>query len=418
MQTLIGCPTLEAQERAILTLIGSAPRVIANGDGRLTLSAGSRTMVIERDTAPLPPQPVDPWRGTPLLAGTKWVLGGIDGAWGNLKGRTLTFEADRWLLASPCGTRGGAWRQTGDRIVADAPDPAPAVSCAAEAAAMDASLVAMIEADPRFVTGPNGEILIGGGGHWVTGDGPRAQLKDDVPLAGTWRIVAIDEAPPAGEGPLQVEFGPSDYSGTTGCNSFQGVYIAHSRRFFSDPPIRTQRACGGPLDAQEKRIAGLLANGPRVAFAGNGDILLVDEGGSLRLSRQTAAGSSPPVGRLWRGEPLEAELIRLDGRPLQSRPSDPVTRLRLSAQRFDINTGCGRFGGIWRVRSGELEFLTDPEPPPEGACAGALAERLSTFSRLFNGRAQVLIGPNGELILAGEQHWLTGRVRRPSTTRR
>jgi heat shock protein HslJ len=373
-------------------------------------------MLLERNPAGLPPQPRDPWEGTPVLAGTSWVLSSLDGAWNDAaaRGRVLTFDADRWTLTSPCGPRTGPWRQEGQRVIAEAPAPASAPSCAPEAAAADARLLAMLDADPRFVTGPNGEILLGGGGHWAAGEGPRPRLLSDVPLGGTFSIVEVDGAAPAGA--PQIEFRPSDYSGSNGCNGLQGLFLAHSGRFFSDPPIQTQRACGGKISAQERRISSLLSGGPRVAFAGNGDIFLVDQAGSLRLRRETAAGSSPPVGRLWRGEPLEVELIRLDGKPLQARYSDPETRLRLSAQRFDIEGACGRFGGIWRIRAGELKFLTDAEPPPTGACA--LAERLTTFSRLFNGRARTLVGPSNEFILAGEGHWLTGRIVRPSAKRR
>ena len=102
----------------------------------------------------------------------------------------------------------------------------------------------------------------------------------------------------------------------------------------------------------------------------------------------------------------------LDVSPLHTHYGEPTMRLRLSAQRFDVETGCGRFGGIWRRQEGALQFFTDPEPPPGGACAGALVRRLATFSRLFNGRARVLIGASGELLLAGEDHWLAGRVLR------
>lgn len=415
-QTLVGCPNLEAQERAIIGLLGSGPRVTRGSDRRLTLTAPGGTMLLERNPAGPPPHPRDRWEGTPVLAGTTWVLSGIDDAWNDAaaRGRVLTFDADRWSLTSPCGARTGPWRQEGQRVIAEAPAPASARPCPSEAAAVDARLLAMLDADPRFVTGPNGEILLGGGGHWAAGEGPRPRLLSDVPLGGMFSIVEVDGAPPAGE--PRIDFRPSDYAGSNGCNSVQGLFLAHSGRFFSDPPMQTERACDGSLAAQERRISNLLSAGPRVAFAGNGDIFLVDPSGSLRLRRETAAGSSPPVGRLWRGEPLEVEIVRLDGKPLQARPGDPGTRLRLGAQRFDIHGGCGRLGGIWRIRAGELEFLTDAEPPPEGACA--LAERLPAFSRLFNGRARTLIGPSGEFILAGEGHWLTGRLTRSASKRR
>lgn len=415
MQTAIGCGDLTAQEEAITGLIAASPRLSRNADGSLTLADGRRTMVLRRDPGlgQIPPAP--PWSGTAVLAGTSWTIGGVDGRWlRDGQRRLLRFEAERWSLTGPCGPMGGEWRQRGDAIVATA---APATrTCPAEAAALDSAIAASLSAGPRFVTGPNGEILIGGGGHWLTGERPRTPLADDAPLlAGNWRIVGIDGAPPLAGTEPRIAFGPTGYSGSAGCNGLQGYYLAHARHFFSPPPTQTEMACG-PVSAQEERVGKVLVASPRIALAGDDELALVAENGSLRLTRD---GATPwaPEGRPWTGAPLEAELTMLNALPLQNHYSEPETRLRLSAQRFDIETGCGRFGGIWRRRDGQLEFFTDPEPDPSGACAGALARHLPLFSRLFNGPARVMIGASGELLIAGEHHWLAGRVLRPSRRR-
>jgi hypothetical protein len=99
----------------------------------------------------------------------------------------------------------------------------------------------------------------------------------------------------------------------------------------------------------------------------------------------------------------------IDGHPLRDHYSQPEVKLRLSAQRFDMDAGCGHFGGVWRVRQGDLHFFADAEREPQGACAGGLAKRIFEFNRLFNGRGRILIGTSGELIIAGERNWLIGR---------
>src|SRR5688500_5393044 len=129
-------------------------------------------------------------------------------------------------------------------------------------------------------------------------------------------------------------------------------------------------ACG-PVSAQEARVGLLLTASPSIALGEEDELALVSETGSLRL-RRNGATTWAPEGRPWAGEPLQAELTMLGALALRNRISEPETRLRLSAQRFDIATGCGRLGGIWRRRDGALEFLTDPEPEPSRACAGAL----------------------------------------------
>jgi heat shock protein HslJ len=411
MQTAIGCSALEAQERAIIGLVTASPAVSLAPEGRLTLSAAGRNIVLERD----PAGPVAPARDEPpaILAGSAWTIGSIDGGWlADGVRRTLSFEAETWTLSGPCGTRSGGWRQEGDRIrplgqVSATPSP-----CTAEAARLDAAAAAVMGSTARFATGPNGEILIGGGGHWIGGERPREALGDDAPLlAGSWRIERIGGAAPAGE--PRIAFGPAGYGGTTGCNAFQGQYLAHRRRLFAGPALRTEQGCG-ELTAQEERIVALLAAAPGIARAAAGGLVLADGRGRLHLSRLSSSAPAVPQGRPWRGEPLTAELTWLDGAPLRTGSAEPALRLRLSAQRFDIEAGCGRLGGIWRRRGDALEFLTDAERRPEGACAGALSGRLSALMRLFNGPFRATVGANRELLIAGDEHWLAGYSDPPS----
>ncbi|HEX8364221.1 MAG TPA: META domain-containing protein [Allosphingosinicella sp.] len=421
-QTAIGCGDLTAQEDAIIGILTGSPSVSAAADGRLTLGSARGTILLRRAADGAPARPAEE-EGPALLAGTRWTIASVDGRrLPESARRSLAFEAESWSLAGPCGATGGAWRQQGDRIDAR-PEPAEARACGPDAAALDAALAATLAARPRFATGANGEILIGGGGHWATGERPRAALLDEAPLlAGTWRIVAIDGAAPAAGSAPQIAFGPSGHSGSAGCNAFQSYHLAHARRLFAPPPVATERGCG-PLAAQEARVLSLLAGAPRIARGGDGEIALVDARGGLRLRREAAAAAWAPAGRLWTGTPLQAELTMLDGVPLQAHNSQPAARLRLSAQRFDIASGCGRIGGIWRRPRepggpGEIELLTDAEPPPAGACAGVLAGRLDALMRLLNGRARILIGASGELVVAGERHWLIGRVTPPARPRR
>lgn len=412
MQTLIGCGELTAQEDSIVGLVTASPRLTLAPGGALILAAAGRTMELRRTTpvAAQQPRPAEP---PPLLAGTEWMIGGVDGRWlEQAERRWLRFEADRWTLQGGCGRRTGEWRQSGDRIHARL-SPGAAETCTGAEAAIDDAVAAMLESHPRFTTGPNGEILIGGGGHWVAGERPRPMLADESSLlAGSWRIASIDGGAPVAPDSTRIAFGPTGFQGSAGCNSFSAPYLAHARRLFAPPPVATQMACGDGRSEQERRVLALLASAPRIARTEGDGIALVDAAGGLVLVRNASgAGRSDPGGGLWSGQNLRAELTMLNGVPLQRRPGDPVTTLRLSVQRFDIDSGCGRIGGIWRRGfAGALELLTDPERPPGGACAGPLAEHLPVFSRLLNGPTRIIIGTNGELILAGEHHWLVGRV--------
>ena len=410
MQSAMGCGDLTAQEEAIIRLIAESPRLSLAADGRLTLTDGRRSMLLAR----LPEAaPAEPWTGPLVLAGTSWGLSAIDGQSRlGAEQRTLSFEAERWSLTGPCGRSAGSWRQRGNSIVARAEIRASA--CSASVAEAEEALFDLLESRPRFATGPNGEFLIGGGGHWAVGDRPRQGLGDDsARLQGAWQIVAINGSPPLGGRGVQLNFGATGYSGSAGCNSLQGYYLAHARRFHSAPPMQTEMACGGGLGEQEETVGRILTSSPALAL-GDQDILdLVGERGRLRLRR---SGDSPwaPEGRSWNGEALDVELTMLGGRPLQGHYSEPVTHLRLSERRFDISSGCGRFGGVWRRGEGQFEFFTDAAPEPSGNCAGALASRLREFMRQFNGPARIQIGASGEFLMASERVWLAGRVLRPS----
>ena len=416
MQTAIGCGALSDQESAIISLVTASPTVSPGADGTLTLSVGRRSLLLRRDRGSSPvPAPAE-WSGTRILAGTHWRIDEVDGrrlAEGAV--RTLRFEADRWSLTSPCGSTGGLWRQQDNVIVARAAEVSGA--CAPEAEAIDSAIAALLSAQPAFATGPNGEILIAGDGHKVVGERPRSGLADNSALlAGSWRILAIDGAPPVPSSGSRIAFTPTGYSGSASCNAFQGQYLAHARRFFSAQPIQTEMACIGIVADQEAKVTAILSAAPAIGLAGPDELELVAATGRLRLHRD-GPGAGTPEARLWDGEPLRGELTMLGGTPLQLHHAEPKSRLSLSADRFDVEAGCGRIGGVWRRSDGQLEFFTDAEPEPSGECAGALRRRLHDFMRLFNGPARVLIGPSGELLIAGEQQWLEGRVVRPARRR-
>jgi hypothetical protein len=187
----------------------------------------------------------------------------------------------------------------------------------------------------------------------------------------------------------------------------QGHFLAHGRRLFAAPPLRTEIGCPGPLRVQEEVIASLLASAPRIALGADGEIALVHGAGSLRLRREAPAAPFSPAGGIWTGTPLRAELTSLGGTPLRRLSNEPAIHLSLSGRRWDIQTGCGRLSGVWRrEEAGAFGLFTDPGPDSRTPCSPA-AENLHRF---FNGRARILVGPSGELLIAGEETFLAGRV--------
>lgn len=414
-QTVMGCGDLTAQEKAVTGIFWGSPRIALSEAGTLTLTGDKHRLVLSRDPSLDVAQPAaSADGGPPVLAGSTWVIHSIDGhsiiAPGRENGRRLRLEAESWSGSAACATLSGPWRQQEDRILLSGAIATTEQLCPPADAAIDRKLAEIMAAGPRFVTGPNGEILIAGGGHWLAGDRLRDAMSDQSSLvAGAWRIAAIDGRPPAEGTDPALAFGPSGYTGTTGCNSILGLFLAHGRRLFTAPGPQTQQGCGA-LTRQEERITRLLGASPSIALAGEGRIALVDRFGMLVLRRDSGAGDVRYVPRaLPAPTTLRAELYSLDGVPLRHRAADPESRIRLAPNRWELRLGCIDLGGVLRRSGGTMHFFTDARPLPAPGCAETLRPGLM---KMMNSEARALVGTNGELLIAGPEHWLVGQVER------
>lgn len=178
-QTVMGCGDMTAQEDAITGLLQISPQVSLRADGTAALTGGDKSMVLRRD-----PTLSKGWRGVMTgrpyrLAGTNLRIRSIDGRWltprSQEDSRPLSFKAGQWSGRAACAMLSGSWRQDGDRIVLTEPTVTTEQLCPPAEAEIDAALGALLEARPRFAVGPNGKILIAGGGHWLVGEAERGR---------------------------------------------------------------------------------------------------------------------------------------------------------------------------------------------------------------------------------------------------
>ncbi|QJU58391.1 META domain-containing protein [Sphingomonas sp. AP4-R1] len=181
-QTLIGCmPPLQKQEMILDAVMRAAPDVIATERGRLTFSGGGHRLEIVRQVeisrAPFDGPP-------PSLSGARFLIMSVDGTYLTPRNqrdrRPLAFDATRWQSRPVCNVISGGWRQSGSTINAAVEDRRPS-RCDGVGAAIDTAVTVLFAAEPRFALGPNGEILIAGGGHWLVAE--RDPLKQ-VPRTG------------------------------------------------------------------------------------------------------------------------------------------------------------------------------------------------------------------------------------------
>jgi len=166
--TLVGCHDERGrQETALSKLMFARPRVIAAGEGRLRLEAGGNFVELERTG----PHPERPYGSTPDLAGTRWRIVMMDGqeASPTPAGRFLQFGKGTWQGTASCATLSGTWRLEGDRIKVGEQIATTEQLCRADFARIDESFAALMRSGPRYVVGPNGELLLAGGGHAMAG---------------------------------------------------------------------------------------------------------------------------------------------------------------------------------------------------------------------------------------------------------
>jgi heat shock protein HslJ len=332
-----GCAHLAAQERAILSIASSGPKVALQGPAEATLSSATGSLRLRRETVPEPDAtPAAPM----LLAGTEWEVGSIDGRpVGELNRRDrarLSFDADRWTINAGCSLLKGPWRQSGSAVVMEIVSKPPS-ACSPTSKAEDASIRAMVAAGPRFVVGPNRELVMGGGDHWLTGRfAHEREGKAATMLIGEWRVTAIGGAAvKAMRQPPSVIFGKSSYAVWDGCNHTEGVSLVVGGQLFTrGSGMSTIANC--TKDQKEARVPAIVGSNPRIAKTESGGLVLAAPSGTLRLTRKSTRnfGTREEVGLR---RPRNMTLLR------------PSARLALqSGGRFAVELACGRVEGSWR----------------------------------------------------------------------
>lgn len=167
--TAMACPgEIGDQEAAISKLFFARPRVSALGADRLRLKSDEHLVELQRQGLnhgqEVPTGPVE-------LTGTSWRISMMDGQEASTEpsGRFLRFGSGTWQGMASCATLSGTWRREGDRIRVGRQIVTTEQLCPAKFAAIDEAFAALMRSDPRYLVGPNGEILIAGGGHALAG---------------------------------------------------------------------------------------------------------------------------------------------------------------------------------------------------------------------------------------------------------
>lgn len=109
------------------------------------------------------------------------------------------------------------------------------------------------------------------------------------PIAGEWRVTAINGEPTGPGGPYRMRFEPGRVSGQLGCNHFGGDYRLSGEVITTGAVAMTEMACAPATDgpdpmAMEARGAAILSRPMRMRWSGD-RLRLSNEAGQIDLTR-------------------------------------------------------------------------------------------------------------------------------------
>ncbi len=389
MSNQMGCGApLAGQDEAVHGLLANGPTIVFTGGDRVTLATPRHRVELRRagstpSRRSAPPRP---------LIGTRWTFRGLDGTslapTARGQAPALIVEGDRFRLDTPCLTVEGGWSPRGEGRASFRPDRRTPVACAAPAKARDAAIAAAIAGDRDYATGPNGELVLAGGGHWLTGEATRRGAAEAALIGGTWQVEGGSSAASRnGAQPAQVTFGPRSYSLWDGCNRTEGLMIAYERQLFTHGSgLSTLANCMAGRD--DPKLKAVVTTGPRFGTLSGGGLRLVSAAGEVRLRRVGPALASS--GGVTTGL-VAGQRFTLLG-------ESPGTLAVLPGNRFRLTQPCGVTEGRYRTARGEVDgsLRFGPERPAEACQADPAARALQS---VFIGNLEVAVGPNKDIAL-------------------
>ncbi|MCP3732487.1 META domain-containing protein [Sphingomonas sp. MG17] len=403
LSTAMACgPPFDTQEKSVQRLLASAPQIEWRGPDRVALISPAHRIELVR-AEPLPPDRFVT-RAMPLI-GTAWSFGALDGQAidmpGARSGPVLTVEGDRFTIETPCVVAEGSWAQTGPGAATLKPERRTARSCNAASRVQSDAWVTALRGALRYGNGPNGEILLAGGGHWMSGDLVRRGSSEARSLAGRYEVERSSGAAQRdGARRPELILASDAYSLWDGCNRAEGLAIAFERQLFLHPNgLATLANC--PSAHTDDHLKRVVLSEPRIGQIPGG-LLLSSPAGTVRLRR---TGDIPPGAGTSSTRLVHGMRFLVLGKPGGSLDILPQNRFRLTQQ-------CGVTEGRWRAAPRELDgaIRFAPERPAE-ACERDPAAR--PLQRAFLGNMDVVIGPNRDIALfAGRSGAVRARLQR------
>ncbi|WP_227819729.1 META domain-containing protein [Aurantiacibacter atlanticus] len=165
--TAMYCEGIAEQERAISELFFAQPAVEQKGSQVVVRSAEHQVVLSDRQADTL--ETAVP--ASQALIGTRWRISFIDQSEKSTspEDRYLTFTDVSWQGLASCATLFGAYLTNQGRLIVEDEIASTEQLCPEEYAALDDAFADLMRSNPRYLVGPNGELIIAGHGHVLTG---------------------------------------------------------------------------------------------------------------------------------------------------------------------------------------------------------------------------------------------------------
>jgi heat shock protein HslJ len=244
-------------------------------------------------------------------------------------------------------------------------------------------------------------------------------LRSLEDVAGRWRVVSLNgEALPVRAEKPFIAISSDAIGGSIGCNAFGGLALLSEGRIAVHSWGGDAMGCTGRLNEQEQAISELFLGNPQVHYE-NGQLEIRSSGHRLTLARTgrpNGSELSPDPMRIPVAGPISQQLegtrwtIRsIDGETVSSSPTD--RHLRFSQDNWQGLASCATLFGIFDTRADRL-LVKDEIASTEQNCSDEYVVLDDAFADLMRSDPRYLVGPNGELIIAGGGHVLKGNAAR------
>ena len=221
-----------------------------------------------------------------------------------------------------------------------------------------------------------------------------------------WEIVSVNGIATEGVAPnkARIEFAKGNAVGSSGCNSFGGLYAQIGTKLYFGRSISTEMGCSGALGTQEKALYSLLTGITEAQVDKEGRILVTSGTQKAMLKRDknctSCASAGQPVvnlvGPVWKIQTINGK--QPIGLNIFKNENDYV--LKFTADVYQLRVGCNYVSGSYQKDGNRL--VTQSGVSTIIGCPPGLAEQEQLVGRILSEKPVIVHGFNMDMMLASK----------------